>query len=65
MPNYRVYFFDGHGHIDRREDFAVANDLAAIGFVEGIEVRVARELWCGGRKVRQWKAHRVNGAAIP
>ena len=64
MPDYRVYFFDGHGHIDRRQDLAMDNDVAAIGFVESLQARVARELWCGERKVRQWAAVKVNGAAV-
>ena len=59
MPYYRLYFLDRRGHFDGRvQGFAAADDAAAVAHAERQAERV-KELWCGGRRVKQW-----NGAAV-
>lgn len=53
MPYYRLYFIDRRGRFGRVEGFAAKDDAAATAFAEGRGGEV-RELWCGGRRVKQW-----------
>lgn len=57
MPYYRLYFLDRRGRFGRVEGFAADNDEAAVRRSEEHGDAV-KELWCGGRRVRQW-----NGSA--
>ena len=54
MPYYRLYFLDRRGHFGRVEGFAAADDSAAVTFAETQDDAV-KELWCGGRRVKQWR----------
>jgi hypothetical protein len=56
MAYYRLYFLDG---LDRRitgfDEFEAATDACALAMAEDRRRMVAMELWCEGRKVRQWE----------
>ena len=54
VPYYRLYFLDRRGRFGRVEGFAAEDDLAAIGQSE-MHGNAVKELWCGGRRVKQWK----------
>ena len=54
MPYYRLYFVDRRGHFGRVEGFAAADDDAAVAIAETQDDAV-KELWCGGRRVKQWQ----------
>ena len=52
MPYYRLYYLSPtSGHIDRVEEFDVADDVAAVALVRERDHLVAVELWQEGRKV--------------
>jgi hypothetical protein len=51
---YRLYFFDGAGHIEKAHEFKAADDAAAIKISEAWKVGRSMELWCGNRKVKRW-----------
>lgn len=53
MPYYRLYFLDRRGRFGRVEGFAAQDDCRAIGHAEQHGDAV-KELWCGGRRVKQW-----------
>jgi hypothetical protein len=52
---YRLFFFDGAGHIERAHEFEAAGDERAIGIAEGWQEGRIMELWQRNRKVREWK----------
>jgi len=54
VPYYRLYFLDRRGHFGRVEGFAAADDDAAVRIAEDQDNAV-KELWCGGRRVKQWR----------
>jgi uncharacterized protein YciI len=54
VPYYRPYFVDRRGRFGRVEGFAAANDEEAVQFAENQDNAV-KELWCGGRRVKQWR----------
>ena len=54
MPYYRLYFLDRRGRFGRVEGFAALDDATAIHQAEG-HVETVKELWCGGRRVKQWR----------
>ena len=53
VPYYRLYFLDRRGRFGRVEGFAAADDDVAIRQAEG-HGETVKELWCGGRRVKQW-----------
>ncbi len=53
VPYYRLYFLDRRGRFGRVEGFAAADDDLAICQAEG-HGETLKELWCGGRRVKQW-----------
>jgi hypothetical protein len=53
VPYYRLYFLDRRGRFGRVEGFAAEDDSKAIGQAERHGDGV-KELWCGGRRVKQW-----------
>ncbi|HSJ42676.1 MAG TPA: hypothetical protein VK955_16740 [Xanthobacteraceae bacterium] len=53
MPYYRLYYLDRRGRFGRVEGFAAPDDDSAVALVEG-QGDAVRELWCGGRRVKQW-----------
>lgn len=53
MPYYRLYFLDRRGRFGRVEGFAAEDDPGAIRQAEKHGDAV-KELWCGGRRVKQW-----------
>ncbi|HEY1144641.1 MAG TPA: hypothetical protein VGE68_11505 [Sphingomicrobium sp.] len=56
MPYYRLYFLDRRGRFGRVEGFAAQDDDAAVQVAE-VHAETVKELWCGGRRVRQWNGH--------
>ena len=54
VPYYRLYFVDRRGRFGRVEGFAAPDDAAAVEVAEGQDDTV-KELWCGGRRVKQWR----------
>jgi hypothetical protein len=56
MAYYRLYFLDGlNRRITGFEEFVAATDASALVAAENRRRLVAMELWCEGRKVRQWE----------
>ncbi len=53
MPYYRLYFLDRRGRFGRVEGFAAADDDCAVAMAE-TKGDPVKELWCGGRRVKQW-----------
>lgn len=53
MLYYRLYFLDRRGRFGRVEGFAAPDDGAAIRQAE-VHGHAIKELWCGGRRVKQW-----------
>jgi hypothetical protein len=53
VPYYRLYFLDRRGRFGRVEGFAAQDDAIAIRQAEG-HGETVKELWCGGRRVKQW-----------
>ena len=54
MPYYRLYFVDSHGHFGGVEGFAAPDDDIAVEYAE-THPQTVMELWCGERRVRQWR----------
>jgi hypothetical protein len=52
---YRLFFFDGAGHIERAHEFEAESDERAIRVAEGWQEGRAMELWQHHRKVREWE----------
>ena len=55
MYQYRLFFLDAAGRIERSHEFEAADDERAIRISEGWREGRAMELWQRGRRVRQWK----------
>lgn len=53
VPYYRLYFLDRRGRFGRVEGIAAENDEGAIRQAE-VHGDTVKELWCGGRRVKQW-----------
>ena len=53
MPYYRLYFLDRRGRFGREEGFAADDDDNAVRRAEE-HGETVKELWCGGRRVKQW-----------
>ena len=53
MPYYRLYFLDRRGRFGRVESFAAPDDDSAMALAE-TQGEAVKELWCGGRRVKQW-----------
>jgi hypothetical protein len=53
VPYYRLYFVDRRGRFGRVEGFVAADDAAAVAYAEE-RANEVKELWCGGRRVKQW-----------
>lgn len=51
MPDYRLYFLNLAGGIDRALDIQCQSDEEAVAFAEAHEDRRAKELWQGARYV--------------
>lgn len=51
---YRLYFFDGLGHIEKMHEFFADNDAAAIKISEEWHEGVSIELWSRDRLVKTW-----------
>ena len=58
MPYYRLYFVDNRGRFGRVESFAATGDHDAVAMAEQRADQV-KELWCGGRRVKQWSGARA------
>jgi hypothetical protein len=60
MAYYRLYFLDGHTYRIREfREFEADDDLAALGRAASWRTISPMELWCGGRKVRNWDGMRL------
>jgi hypothetical protein len=56
---YRLYFLDGLGHIEKAHEFEAQDDEAAVQISEAWrEGRERMELWQGSRIVKRWLAGR-------
>ena len=53
MTYYRLYFLDRRGRFGRVEGFAAPDDDSAMALAEK-QGDAVKELWCGGRRVKQW-----------
>ena len=53
LPYYRLYFLDRRGRFGSVEGFAAQDDDCAIVHAEQ-HGQAVKELWCGGRRVKQW-----------
>jgi len=53
LPYYRLYFLDRRGRFGSVEGFAAQDDDCAIVHAEQ-HWQAVKELWCGGRRVKQW-----------
>lgn len=51
VPQYKFYFLDGNGHIDRAEDHVFDDDLAALNAAEKRCSTHGIEVWQLGRIV--------------
>ena len=52
--SYRVFLFDGAGHIERAHEFHADDDQAAIGIAEAWREGRVMELWQRNRRVKRW-----------
>lgn len=55
MPHYRLYFFNGVGHIDGLHEFEATDDRAAVAAAALRKGAGAMELWSGDRKLQRWE----------
>jgi hypothetical protein len=56
VVQYRLYFFDGAGHVEKAHEFEARDDETAIRIAEGWREGRHIELWSRARKVKGWKA---------
>jgi hypothetical protein len=54
VQHYRLFFFDGAGHIEKSHEFEAEDDAAAIKIAESWREGRKTELWQRDFKVRQW-----------
>jgi hypothetical protein len=54
MHQYRLYFIDGSGHIEKVHEFEAADDERAIRIGQGWQEGRRMELWVGRRQVKAW-----------
>lgn len=54
MAQYRLFFFDGAGHIELAREFEAENDNAAIETAAVWAQRRRVELWERDRRVKRW-----------
>jgi hypothetical protein len=54
VHQYRLFFLNGAGHIDRVHEFEADDDEAAIKISEGWREGRRMELWRRDRKVKRW-----------
>ena len=57
MPQYRLYFLDAAGHINRRVELDCRDDDEAIERANKHEIGYGMELWRGARRVKVFKPH--------
>jgi hypothetical protein len=66
MASYRLYFMDPQsGHIEHFDEFAAANDTAAIDYTLQQELMRPIELWCRHRKVCRIDPSRSEAVLFP
>ena len=58
MPYYRLYFLDHRGRFGLLDAYPAEDDAAAIRQAE-VHREAGKELWCGGRRVKQWSEGRA------
>jgi hypothetical protein len=56
LPNYKLYFVDGAGHIHNRMDIEANDDAAAVAKAEDLAKGQALELWQSARIVKKISA---------
>lgn len=56
MQQYRLYFLNSAGHVEKVHEFEAADDGAAIGISEGWREGRKMELWQRDRQVKCWDA---------
>lgn len=52
---YRLFFFDGAGHISKSHEFLASDDKAALKVAEGWREGRKMELWQRDRRVKRWE----------
>lgn len=54
VREYRFYYLDARGHIERGVDLTFSTDAEAIRYAENLSTVHGAELWNGDRKVRDF-----------
>lgn len=54
MSHYRLYLLNENGHIFGYEAFEAEDDANAISKAELLDDTRRKELWCEGRRIKQW-----------
>jgi hypothetical protein len=54
VRQYRIFLFDGSGHIYRAHEFDADEDAAAVEIAEAWREGRRMELWQLDRRVKQW-----------
>ena len=54
MVQYRLYFLDGVGRIERSHEFEAEDDATAMKIAQSWREGRAMELWSRNRKVKRW-----------
>jgi hypothetical protein len=54
MHYYRLFFFDGAGHLTHAHEFEAEDDAHAIRISEAWREGRRMELWRRDRRIRQW-----------
>jgi len=54
MMSYRLFFFDGGGHIQKAHEFVADDDTAAIKIAVAWREGRRMELWQRDRRVKVW-----------
>lgn len=64
MSDYRLYWMNELGHIERVGEFDAEDDATAIATVEQSRGHSPLELWCGTRKVKCWDVSPVSSPNV-
>jgi hypothetical protein len=54
MRDYRLYFLDGEGRVEKAHEFLAETDSEAIKTAEAWREGRPMELWNHARKIRSW-----------
>ena len=65
MTHYRLYLLRENGHICGYEVFEAADDERAISKAEFLGGGPGKELWCEGRRIKQWRVQSEGLSPVP